>query len=394
VKRLSLPTVRLKIARKSLHPWIFSKMVQGPAKLAPGSVVEIVDREGSYVGRGWFNPRSVIALRILTEEPAEAVDESFFRSRIARAAALRRDVLRLDETTDAYRVIHAEGDGISGLVIDRYADHLVVEFHCLGAFRAFREIDEALAAVFPDCSIHHFFDSTAATREGQGSLLQEPPAPEAEIHEGEALFRVRPGAGQKTGFFCDQRENRIFFAGLARGRTVLDGFCYTGGFAVHALLGGAAAAVGIDLDEEALKTAERNARRNRVEAEFVHADVFDYLRAARAGDARGFDAIVLDPSKQAKVREEIPRAVRAYTDMNRLAMEVLPEDGLLVSSSCSGLVSPTAFLGAVKAAAEAAGRRIQILKISGAGADHPVAANCPETGYLKVIFSRIGRKVR
>jgi 23S rRNA (cytosine1962-C5)-methyltransferase len=214
------------------------------------------------------------------------------------------------------------------------------------------------------------------------------------IREGPVRFRVRPGAGQKTGFFCDQRENRLLVGRLARGRLVLDCCCYTGGFALQALAGGARAAVGVDLDETALLRARENARLNNLAAEFVHADIFDYLRARRsAAQSERPDLIVLDPAKQAKVREELPRALAAYTDMSRLALEVLPVGGLLFASSCSGLVAPAAFLGAVKTAAEQAGRELTILQLGGAGPDHPVAASCPETGYLKTVLALAGRRV-
>lgn len=212
---------------------------------------------------------------------------------------------------------------------------------------------------------------------------------DVQIHENKVRYTVTPGGGHKTGFFLDQRDNRERFAALVRGRKVLDGCCYTGGFAIAArTLGKARKVVGVDLDEKALVGAARNAAINRAEIEWVHEDLFTFLRAQRHA-ADPFDAIVLDPSKWALDRDRLPDAFRRYRDLNLAGIRALRKGGILLTCSCSGLVSLEEFLGVVRGAAAQAGRELQILQIAGAGADHPVAIHCPESSYLKAVFAYV-----
>src|SRR5262245_6589495 len=235
-----LPQIRLKIARRSGHPWIFQKMVEKPATRLPGgSVVDVLDRDGQWVGRGFYNGHSRIALRILTTDPAEAVDEAFFVRRIARAVALRRELLGLDAVADAYRLVHSEGDGLSGLVVDRFGSVLVLEFFAAGMYRFGDAIREALAAHFPDSRFYWFAEEHVQKQESFDCREAEPPPPEV-ITENGVRFRVAPGTRHKTGFFLDQRDNRRALASFCGGKRVLDLCCNTGGFAVYAkALGGA-----------------------------------------------------------------------------------------------------------------------------------------------------------
>ena len=361
-------------------------MVQPTGDIAPGAFVEIRDRENRAMGFGLYNPRSEIALRVIGSSAEPPDLRSLLDIRLREAIALRTEVLRLPERTDAWRVLHSEGDGASGLIVDRYASVLVVEPFSLGWVVHRDLVEAALRAAFPGetLSIVWRADRTAAAREGI-QLPPESPASPVDIREGTLTFRIRPGEGHKTGFFLDQRDARAWVGARARGRRVLDAFCYSGGFALSACAGGASSAVGVDLDEEAMALARANARRNGLEATFVHADVFEYLRAP--GDP--FGLVVLDPSKQAKVREEIPRALRAYHDMAGLAARRIAPGGLLVAASCSGLVEEEAFGAAVREGVRAAGRRLQEIGASGAAPDHPVAGNCPESRYLKVLFARL-----
>src|SRR5947209_7140935 len=262
----SIPVIRLKIQRRSSHPWVFQKMVERPAaRIPPGSVVDVIDRDGSWVGRGFYNGHSRIALRMLTADAAEEVDAVFFMRHIERAIQLRREWLRLDDVADAYRLVNSEGDGLSGLVIDRFADTLVVEFFAAGMFRAREAIFAALERHFPGSRLYWFAEEHVQKQE---SFDCRPPAapPPAVITENGVRFRVAPGSKHKTGFFLDQRDNRREFASFCRGRRVLDLCCNSGGFAVYAkTLGGAAEVVGVDLDEEALELARQNANLNRVQ---------------------------------------------------------------------------------------------------------------------------------
>lgn len=385
----ALPVVRLKIERKSNHPWVFQKMVDKPvAKPKPGSIVDVVDATGLWVGRGFYNGHSRISLRILTEDADEAVDEAFFRRRIREAVALRRELLRLDDTTDAWRVVHSEGDGLSGLVVDRYGDLLVVEFFSAGAFRHREWIYAALRDEFPGCRFYSFAEEHVQKQESFD--FRAPPAPEPSIVTEHGLaFRATPGSGHKTGFFADQRDNREFLARFCEGKRVLDICCNSGGFAIYAKArGGAEEVTGIDLDEEILEVAEKNARLNNAKVKFVQADLFPYLRDAHARGEQ-WDVVVLDPAKLTRDREQVIPALKKYNDMNKLAMSVVRPGGILLSCSCTGLVSEEQFLDMIRRAAWFAGRTVQILKVAGAGGDHPYLAHVQESRYLKAVFCRV-----
>ena len=348
----------------------------------------MVDNTGVWVARGFYNGHSRIALRVLTEDPDEAVDEAFFARRIAAAVELRRGLLRLDETTDAWRVVHSEGDGLSGLVVDRYGDLLVVEFFSAGAFRHREWIYSALRAQFPGCRFYSFAEEHVQKQESFDFRAPEAPAPSIIIEHG-LKFRASPGSGHKTGFFADQRDNREFLARFCEGKRVLDICCNSGGFAIYAKArGGAAEVTGIDLDEEILAVAEKNARLNDAKVRFVQADLFPWLRdAATRGEQ--WDVVVLDPAKMTRDREQVITALKKYNDMNKLAMSVVKPGGVLLTCSCTGLVSEDEFLDMIRRAAYFAGRTVQVLKVAGAGGDHPWLAHVKESRYLKAVFCRV-----
>jgi 23S rRNA (cytosine1962-C5)-methyltransferase len=384
-----LPAVRLKIQRRSSHPWIFQKMVEKPAmRIPPGSVVDIIDRDGAWAGRGFYNGHSRISLRVLTGNSAEELDADFFSRRIDRAIQLRREFLRLDDVTDAYRLVNSEGDDLSGLVVDRFADTIVLEFFAAGMFRARDAIMAALEKQFPASRIYWFAEEHVQKQESFDCRPPEPPPPTV-ITENGVRFRVAPGSKHKTGFFLDQRDNRRELASFCRGRRVLDICCNTGGFAVYAkALGGAAEVVGLDLDEQALAMAKQNANLNRAQVRFVQADLFSWLREVTATGQR-FDVVVLDPAKQTRDRDEVYFALKRYFDMNRLAIQAVAPGGIFLTCSCTGLVGEADFLESIRRAAYQAGRVLQVLRISGAGADHPFLVHVPESRYLKAVFCRV-----
>ena len=385
----ALPVIQLKIERRSNHPWIFQKMVEKPvAKPKPGSIVDIVDNTGHWVGRGFYNGHSRIALRVLTEDHDEAIDEAWFARKIRAAVALRRDLMHLDETTDAWRVVHSEGDGISGLVVDRYGDLLVVEFFSAGPFRYREWIYAALRTEFPGCRFYSFSEEHVQKQESFDFRSPPPPEPSV-ITEHGLKFRASPGSGHKTGFFADQRDNREYLTRFTAGKRVLDICCNSGGFAIYAKArGGADEVIGIDLDEEILEVAEKNARLNNAAVKFVQADLFHYLRDAHQRGEQ-FDVVILDPAKLTRDREQVIAALKKYNDMNKLAMQVIKPGGVLLTCSCTGLVSEEEFLDMIRRAAFYAGRTVQILKVAGAGADHPFMAHVKESRYLKAVFCRV-----
>lgn len=387
--RDTLPQVRLKIARRSAHPWIFQKMVEKPAtRLPPGSVVDILDRDGRWVGRGFWNGHSRIALRVLTTHEAEPIDAAFFARRLERAIRLRREWLGLDAVTDSYRLVHSEGDELSGLVIDRFGETLVLEFFAAGMYRFRPVLQELLSAHYPASQFYWFAEEHVQKQEAFDCRAPEPPEPRAIVEHG-LRFRVAPGSKHKTGFFLDQRENRRLLAGFCTGRRVLDLCCNSGGFAVYAkALGHAEEVVGVDLDEQALALARHNAGLNDAKIRFVQADLFSWLRDIYPTGQR-FDVVVLDPAKQTRDREAIDYALKRYLDMNRLALQAVAPGGLLLTCSCTGLVSEEMFLESVRRAAWQAGRTVQLIQITGAGPDHPFLVHVPEGRYLKAAFCRV-----
>jgi 23S rRNA (cytosine1962-C5)-methyltransferase len=384
-----LPVVQLKIARRSSHPWIFQKMVEKPAgRLPPGSVVDIQDRDGQWVGRGFYNGHSRIALRVLTTERGESIDAAFFAERLGRAVALRREWLGLDAVSDAYRLVHSEGDGLSGLVVDRFGSNLVLEFFAAGMYRWREAIQAALQVHYPEAHFYWFAEEHVQKQESIDCRSPEPPPPTV-ITENGVKFRVAPGGKHKTGYFLDQRDNRRRLAGFCAGKRVLDLCCNSGGFAVYAkALGGADEVTGVDLDEEALALARQNAGLNSVRARFVQADLFSWLRDI-LGAGQRFDVVVLDPAKQTRDREEIDYALKRYLDMNRLALQAVVPGGLFLTCSCTGLVSEADFLETLRRAAWQAGRTVQVVHVAGAGGDHPYLLHVPESRYLKAVFCRV-----
>ena len=333
--------------------------------IVAGDVVDVVDRSGTLIGCGFYNPKSEVAIRMLG-----AVEEGFVEERLRRAVAFRES-LKID--ADAYRVCHSEGDGLSGLIVDRYADVHTVELFSLGFFR---QID-LIRSFFPKC----FVRADERTQRLEGFRLEPQKPPEGVVvQEHGVRYRVDFTSGHKTGFFCDQRENRRRVAEMAMGKDVLDLCCYTGGFGVAAAHAGARRVTGVDLDEAALETARRNGRLNRGKVDFLHADLFNYLRQGR----EKFDVVILDPPKMAKERADLPKAIRAYSDMNALAARAVKPGGILVSCSCSGLVGAEEFLKIVQGAPAG---ELRTFRVAGAGPDHPASSLYPEGRYLKAVYS-------
>jgi 23S rRNA (cytosine1962-C5)-methyltransferase len=383
------PSVRLKIERRSSHPWIFQKMVEKPAtKIPNGSIVDVLDRDGKWVGRGLYNGHSRISIRILTTDPNESIDEDWFARKIARAVELRRDLLKLDDVTDAYRVVHSEADGLSGLVVDRFGPLLVMEFFAAGMYKQRESIQNALLKHFPESRFYWFAEEHVCKQESFDCRSPEPPPPFT-ITEHGIRFRVAPGSKHKTGFFADQRDNRRALAGFCEGKKVLDLCCNTGGFAVYAkVLGKAAEVTGVDLDEQAIAMARQNANLNQVRITFTQADIFAWLRDVLPLGNR-FDVVVLDPAKMTRDRDSVDLALKKYLDMNRLALQAVSPGGVFLTCSCTGLVSEETFLDTIRRAAWQASRTVQIFKVAGAGGDHPFLAHVQEGRYLKAVFCRV-----
>jgi 23S rRNA (cytosine1962-C5)-methyltransferase len=366
------------------HPWIFSGAIERVAgEPETGATVAVRSADGAFLAWAAYSPRSQIRTRVWSWDERAPPDEAFLRARVAAAIARRAP---LAGVTDAVRLVHAEADGLPGVVCDRYAGLAVFQFASAGAERWREPIVEAVLEATGCAAAYERSDLDVRSLEGlppRSGLIRGPLAePTVTITERGLRYRVDVAGGQKTGFFLDQRANRGRVRALAAGRDVLDCFCYTGGVTLNALAGGARSALSIDSSAAALELARENARLNGLDGEWVEADVFAALRRLR-DERRGFDLIVLDPPKFAPTAAHAERAARAYKDINLLALKLLRPAGLLVTFSCSGGVSPELFQKIVAGAAADAGADVRVVERLQADEDHPVTLAFPEGEYLK-----------
>jgi 23S rRNA (cytosine1962-C5)-methyltransferase len=380
------PTLRLKRGHDTprSHPWIFKGDVAEVSDVEPGSEVTVVDSTGRFIGRGLHNPRPALCCRVLTwtDEP---LDAAFFRRQLARALALRS---RGQAQPPALcRLVWSEADGLPGLVVDRYGFVLVMQCLTLGMSRLRPTIVEALIGLLGDVQVFEMDEEASARLEGfsaaRGWVRGSGPR-SVRVNEGGVGFDVTIGVGHKTGLYLDQRENRARAGALARDRDVLDAFSYTGGFACHALHGGARRAVCIESSPEAIAGARQNLALNgfAARAEILTTNAFDELRRLERTGAR-FGTIVLDPPPFARNRSAVDAAARGYKEINLRALRMLEPGGSLLTFSCSHHVSEALFEEICREAAADAGVRIRVAdRLSQAG-DHPVLLNVPETRYLK-----------
>jgi 23S rRNA (cytosine1962-C5)-methyltransferase len=370
------------------HPWIYSNEIAMDAAakaLAPGSLVTLRRADGSPLGVAMFNPHTLLAARLLDRDMARPIGRRFLARRIGRALKLRERLF--DEPY--YRLVHAEADGLPGLVVDRFGAVLVAQSNAAGMARLEPVVLDALGELLSPEAVVLRNDSPARGLEGlasearvaRGSL--DGPAP---VHENGAVFRADLLAGQKTGWFFDQRDNRRFIAKLARGARVLDLYCCTGGFAVQAARAGAAAVLGIDRSEPALALATAAAELNGVggTCSFRRGEAFAEAGGLAANGER-FDIVIADPPAFAKSRKEVPAALRGYRKLARLAASVTAGGGLLFIASCSFHAGAAEFAEAVRRGLADAGRAGRILRVAGADADHPIHPALPETAYLKTL---------
>ena len=379
---------------RNRHPWVFSGAI-GRVEGSPddGAEVDLRDAGGAFVARGLYNGRSQIRVRLYSWDEAEALDAAFFRRRIERAIALRRDVLGWLTPGTACRLVFSEADGLSGLVVDRYDDWLVVQLTSMALARRAELLLDILRELTAARGIYLRTEKGIGKQEGlelSDRLVRgaEPPD-RIEIREHDLGFLVDVRVGHKTGWYLDQRQNRLAAARLAAGRRCLDVCCYTGGFAVGLAAAGATEVLGIDVSAPALEVAAENARRNGHDRIGWRAgDALAVLpELAEAGER--FDLIVLDPPRFAQSRKGLAQALRGYAFLNEAAARLLSPGGVLVTCSCSGRVSRDEFVRMLAAVAAATGRDLQIFAATGAGPDHPVSAACPESDYLKCFFCRV-----
>ncbi|OGR81366.1 MAG: hypothetical protein A2X32_11110 [Elusimicrobia bacterium GWC2_64_44] len=381
---------RLKLSHAPAGPNAFKRMIDIVDRAEAGQLVAVYDKHDNPYGVAIYNPHSQIMARIISREnPEEFTVEKFFDDKVTRAVSLRRETLKLWDKTDACRLVHDYADGLPGLTVDIYKDQIALEFYSLGMYRLWPNIEAAFKKHFPNAAFHH--RATAYTQEMEGFKLKPEAGPghKTRITENGVQFEVDMRAGFKTGFFCDQRENRLYASQFAAGKKVIDLCAYTGGFGIYAAkLGGAEQVTCVELDAEAVEASKRNANINKVKIDTACADAFTYMRQMLELK-RKYGLVVLDPYKLVSNREERDKGIFKYRDFNRIALSLVEEGGMFVTCSCSGMVSMEEFSFILRGAASNAGRRVQILKKTGAGPDHPVAADYPEGEYLKCIFCRV-----
>ncbi|HEY6003259.1 MAG TPA: class I SAM-dependent rRNA methyltransferase [Anaeromyxobacter sp.] len=376
------------------HPWVFRKAIEkAPKGLAAGAIVDVTDEE-RFVARGYFDPHSAISVRILTREPAEAIDAVFWRRRVARALALRAELV---SGTNAFRMVHGEADGLPGVVADRYDRFAVLKLYSAGLSPHRGEIVEALraeagglAGVYGRDEIPRDDEEEGGAPAGRVLWGAEPPE-RIGIDEHGMRLLVDVRRGQKTGHFLDQRENRRMVRDLARGRPeALNLFGYTGGFSVAAALGGSRHVVTVDVDQDAIALARENFRANGLDPAdhaFATEDAFEML-ARYKREGRRFDLVVCDPPAFAKSQRAVDAAIAGYASLNRAALAVVAPGGLLVTASCSARVTAEQFADAVKEAAFKSRTELQLVAETRQPADHPVSLQFREGRYLKCLVLR------
>jgi len=374
------------------HPWVFSGAVaRVDGTPQPGETVEILTDKGQFLALAAYSPISQIRARVWTFDPNEQVDVDFFRRRIQVAIKQRSSLIpdrKGDSGTDAIRLTHAESDHLPGLIVDRYADCLVVQFLSTGAEFWRETIVETLAELTGISKIYERSDADVRELEGlqprSGILCGNPPA-RLTVSENGLHFSVDIAGGHKTGFYLDQRKNRMRVRDLASGRDVLDCFCYTGGFTLNALSGGAKYVLSVDSSEDSLKLLNENLALNSLPVDrssVLSGDVFHVLRKFR-DEGRSFDMIILDPPKFAPTAAQAEKAARGYKDINLLAFKLLRAGGILFTFSCSGGVDAALFQKIIAGAALDAGAEASIVEYLSQDFDHPVSLNFPEGSYLK-----------
>lgn len=401
---MQLPKVSIKKGREWQllrgHPWLFSGGISQAPKAGAGSLVDLVDINGQFVGRGYYNPECDIAVRILTLNETETIDVEFFRQRIARAFQLRRMTIDGD-TTNVYRLINAEGDLLPGYIVDYYAGNVVVQSHTAGGDKLLEQFLQALETELRPASIVVRNDATARKREGlriESFRIATGTVPsDLTVKEHNLLYNVDLLHGQKTGFFSDQRDKRKALAAyaplLAPEATVANCFCYSAGFTVSmATSNPSISTINVDESQKALALAERNLKSNNINTSqhsLVCGDAFKWLESQR-DQSKKYDLVILDPPAFAKAKKEREGGLKGYSRLNQLGIQCVKPGGLLLTCSCSGTISAEEFRDAVQGAASKQNRVLQLLEVFQNGTDHPVLLSAPETGYLKVLLCRVG----
>jgi 23S rRNA (cytosine1962-C5)-methyltransferase len=376
------------------HPWVLDRSVIEPtSQPAAGQMVDLVSANGSWIGRGFYNPNSRIRVRLYQWRKESKLDELWLFSQLENALTMRERWMSRRGRLDCVRWVNSEGDGLSGLIIDQFGDYLVVQVNALAMLAWEQPLIDWLKTRLHPRGIFLRVDQTTASAEGieQRDQLVFGTAPQQpiEVTEGPVRLLVDLVQSQKTGYYLDQRSNRQRAAQWMGNGPMLDICCYLGGFSLTAqAIAQPSSITAVDTSHKILEQADRNAKLNLATIEFVQADCFDYLNALNESNKQ-FETIVLDPPKMASNRSQIQSALRAYHRLNLTAVNLIEPGGILVTCSCSGRISRTDFIGMLAAVAHRSRRSIQVLETLGADFDHPVHVHCPETEYLKCFVCRV-----
>jgi len=382
-----MATVQLKY--QTFHPSIWPKMVGEVSRDAKaGDLVEVIGKQGTRFGWGIWNPKARMPLRVVSHS-LEEIDESFFEHAILRAAALRRDTLQLDAETECYRCIHGDADFMPGMVADKFGDVLSVEITSLGAWMRLGKWLPLMHEAFGTSRVVVQVDEDLARIEGipRHGGVESDAVRLIKVVENGVRYEIDFTKGHKTGFFCDQRDNRKKFRSIVSGKRVLDLCCYSGGFSVSAALGGAEEVTAVDLDEAAVAMAKRNANLNDAKVKLTHADAFTWMRTM-IENGRKWDVVMVDPPKFMFSKEDEVGYAK-YHDINKLAAQLVENNGVMVTCSCSGQLGVDAFENIVTNAIHRQDKRLQAFDRTGAGGDHPTLSNYPESRYLKAVWGKL-----
>ncbi|MGF1922534.1 MAG: class I SAM-dependent rRNA methyltransferase [Bacteroidia bacterium] len=377
------------------HPWVFSGALE-KIKGTPenGDIVKVISSSNEFLAYGYFNNQSRVAVRLLEWEEQKEINKDWYSQKIS--AALRsREHLLSNTKTNTYRLIFSEADFLPGLIVDKYDDFLSVQILSSGIEKAKAVIIDILCALVKPKGIFDRSDATARTHEGitaeNGLLWGEAPAEFIAVKENDIIYHINIAEGQKSGFYCDQRDNRRILADYAKGKSVLDCFSYSGGFSLNAFKNGAKDVTSVDSSALAIETLKQNLKLNKFNSKShvaIQSDVNKQLRAFK-DEGKKFDIVILDPPKYAPSRSALDRAARAYKDLNRLGLLLLESGGLLATFSCSGAVDIETFKQIIAWAALDAGKEVQVIKQFSQPEDHPVRLSFPEGEYLKGLLVRV-----
>jgi 23S rRNA (cytosine1962-C5)-methyltransferase len=372
------------------HPWVFSNEVATiTGNPADGSIVQVMSSKKQFVGSGFFNGKSQIVVRLLTRDPAERINEAFFLDRLSSAWKYRTTLGYIENC----RLIFGEADFLPGLIIDKFNDYFVIQTLSLGMDKWKNAIVSAINTIFSPKGIYERNDVPVRELEGmpqQKGFLSEPFDTKIVINENGVRFNVDLENGQKTGFFLDQHDNRRLIKGISAGAEVMEAFCYTGSFSLHAAHYGAKKVTGLDISDSAVAAATANAALNGYEniCDFQAVNAFDALKAW-AKEGRSYDVVVLDPPAFTKSRENIQKAISGYKEINLRGIKLVRKGGFLVTASCTHLITPEIFLQTVRDAAQDARRMIRLVTVQTQAADHPIIPNVDITRYLKFLIVQV-----